>query len=396
MSSHLEPCDFLLGDAQTLRDMALAPSRPPFHGSAVRFLDCVSKRLMSDPEARPHTDVVTFGFWCRSGSVQGLREACGALAGRTGRGVAFHITPANVPVNFAYSLGAGLLAGNCNVVRVPSRPFAQVDLIARALRDALAENPDMAGRIALLRYGHDSAVTDEISSMCDVRIIWGGDDTIRSIRESPLPPRALDLTFADRYSFAMMDADAYLRADPARVAQDFFNDTYLTDQRACTSPQLVVWRGTALEEAKARFWGSLHRLLTARYVLQPMQAVEKWAAAWRFFESISGRLLPSEDNLIMRIHVSELQPRLAATTHHSGLFLEYDMRRMEEILPLCTTRCQTVTYLGVDGMEIADCLAQHGAKGVDRIVPVGRSMDFSLLWDGHDLIRALSRVRHVV
>ena len=30
-------------------------------------------------------------------------------------------------------------------------------------------------------------------------------------------------------------------------------------------------------------------------------------------------------------------------------------------------------------------------RGVDRIVPIGRTMDFSLMWDGYDLIRSMSR-----
>lgn len=40
-----------------------------------------------------------------------------------GRGVAFHIAPSNVAVNFAFSLAAGLLTGNANIVRLSSKPF---------------------------------------------------------------------------------------------------------------------------------------------------------------------------------------------------------------------------------------------------------------------------------
>ena len=31
-------------------------------------------------------------------------------------------------------------------------------------------------------------------------------------------------------------------------------------------------------------------------------------------------------------------------------------------------------------------------KGIDRIVPIGKTSDFSLNWDGIDLINSLSRV----
>ena len=35
---------------------------------------------------------------------------------------------------------------------------------------------------------------------------------------------------------------------------------------------------------------------------------------------------------------------------------------------------------------------KNNFKGVDRIVPIGQSLDMGLIWDGYDLIRTLSRV----
>ena len=37
--------------------------------------------------------------------------------------------------------------------------------------------------------------------------------------------------------------------DKCRVAEDFYDDTFLTDQNACTSPRIVVWIGSRIEEA---------------------------------------------------------------------------------------------------------------------------------------------------
>ena len=31
-------------------------------------------------------------------------------------------------------------------------------------------------------------------------------------------------------------------------------------------------------------------------------------------------------------------------------------------------------------------------RGIDRIVPVGKAMDIGVFWDGHDLVRELSRI----
>ena len=55
------------------------------------------------------------------------------LSIKIARGIVFHVTPSNVPMNFAYSYIAGLLSGNNNIVRVPSKQFKQVGLFFVAL-----------------------------------------------------------------------------------------------------------------------------------------------------------------------------------------------------------------------------------------------------------------------
>lgn len=77
---------------------------------------------------------------------------------RLGRGVLFHIAPSNVPINFGYSLVAGLLSGNINIVRVSSKQFPQVDLIIKHLHEILKSElyDEVASRIVLVRYDRTS------------------------------------------------------------------------------------------------------------------------------------------------------------------------------------------------------------------------------------------------
>ena len=53
---------------------------------------------------------------------------------RLGRGCVFHISPSNVPVNYAYSLVVGLLTGNTNIVRISSKDFPQVEIINKLMK----------------------------------------------------------------------------------------------------------------------------------------------------------------------------------------------------------------------------------------------------------------------
>lgn len=61
-----------------------------------------------------------------------------------------------------------------------------------------------------------------------------------------------------------------------------------------------------------------------------------------------------------------------------------------EIEELCNdVRCQTIGYLGNKEMFIP--LLTSGIKGIDRIVPIGKTMDFDLVWDGYNLFGRLTR-----
>jgi len=382
----------------------------PFADEIIALLDALSQDLMADPEARAHPDVIAFAFFCRRRNIDRLKAAWGhQVSDRLGRGVTFHIAPANVPLNFAYSLVCGLLAGNVCIVRAPSKPFAQTAVVCRVLGRVLASDAfaPLGGDLAIVRYQRDDDATAMFSALCDVRLIWGGDETIREIRKIPIPPRAFDLTFADRHSLCVIRAAAYLEAaDPARTAQDFYNDTYLYDQNACSSPRLIVWVGTpeTIHAAKQRFWSAVHACVQQRYTLQPIVAVDKLTALCRCaIERPDARQVAMPDRLIDRIRIDSLDLDLDRYRCAGGSFLEYDVvvadgpapsitEQFAGVAGAITRRCQTLSYIGFQPEELRGWVLANRLTGIDRIVPVGRTAEFGLIWDGYDLISCLSRV----
>lgn len=388
---------YLAGGPDTIAGMDALPARPPFDGEVLDFLDGVSKALLAS--GRDYPDVVTFAFWVRRASTRSLKARFSREDGnlRFGRGTAFHIAPSNVAVNFAYSLAAGLLTGNANIVRLPTKRFPQAELICKGISSTLEHYPGLRPYICLVRYDRDREINDLLSRLADTRIVWGGDATIAELRRSPLTPRAGEITFADRRSLAVIDSEWYLdKADPCRIAQDFYNDTFLTDQNACTSPRIVVWLGTRRAEAKERFWGTLHELVKAQYEFQPVQGIDKLVKGCLLAAEQEGICVqPGTDNLIFRAAVPSLKRELLDQTGNSGYFLEYDCENILKLRDLCNDpRCQTVSYLGEKEMLMP--LLQTGIKGIDRVVPVGKTMDFDLLWDGYDLCERLTRAIRLV
>ena len=61
-----------------------------------------------------------------------------------------------------------------------------------------------------------------------------------------------------------------------------------------------------------------------------------------------------------------------------------------EIKDLCNDkRCQTIAYIGNSKAVLP--LIEAGVKGIDRVVPMGKTMDFDLIWDGYNLPALLTR-----
>ena len=395
MQQHFDSVTYALGSVEIEMQMADVRPLPIFSAEAVAFLTAFSARILADAEAKAYPDVVTLGFWCRPAALRQMQRVYEAEKNRIGRGIVFHIAPSNVAVNFAYSCLAAFLAGNASVVRLPSKDFPQVDVLCRIFAQTLAEFPALFPYFLFVRYGHVQEVNEHYSRMCQTRVVWGGDATIDAIRRAVLPPRTNEITFADRHSLAVIDAPAYLAAeDKERIAQDFYNDTYLSDQNACTAPRFVVWLGAAekVKAAQDLFWRTLHTLVKDRYTLQGVQAVDKLTQLYRIGAHAAARQVPMEDNLITCVCVAELTEELAAYRTGSGFFIEYAAQELAEIRPLCSISCQTLSYYGVERETLLQTVLAMRPAGVDRIVPMGRTMDFALVWDGVDLIRTMSRV----
>ena len=393
----LERLTYLVGSPGTIAGMDALPARPPFDEEILEFFNEVSRALLAGRSEYP--DVVTFAFWIRKASTQSMKARFVQEDGniRFGRGTAFHIAPSNVPVNYAYSLAAGLLTGNANIVRLPSKQFPQVELINARIAAVLENYPALRPYICLVRYDRDREVNDLLSRLADMRIVWGGDATIAELRKSSLAPRAGEITFADRCSLAVIDSDWYLeKADRHRTSQDFYNDTFLTDQNDCTSPRIVVVLGDRKAEAKEAFWAALHEVVQVKYEFRPIQGIDKLAKACLLAaEREDIQVQAHSDNLIVRVAVSSLNNALLDHTGNSGYFLEYDCKDILELHDLCgDSRCQTVAYVGEKGLLAP--LLKTGLKGIDRVVPMGKTMDFDMFWDGYNLYGQLTRVIQMV
>ena len=368
----------------------------PFDPAVLDCLGEISAAIMKSPVGRQFPDLTAFAFYTRKANLQRLAAALRPDETRLGRGLCFHVAPANIPINFAFTWMFSLLAGNANVVRLPSKDFPQVDALLAIITEALGRRPELQERNAFVKYPRtDNETTAAYCRMADCRMIWGGDRTIAAIKALPAMPRCVDICFADRYSVALIDGGAVLAADEtqiARLAEGFYNDTYLMDQNACSSPQVILWEHDS-PQARERFWGAVEELAKRKYVLQDAVAVDKYTL---FCEEAAGngniQSVMRKGNLLYRVQLKTLSPDMIQHRGKAGFFFEYALKDRDELFRVVTEKFQTITQFGIDADSLRRQIVEHHLRGIDRIVPIGQAMDVGVVWDGFDLVRCLSRV----
>ena len=56
---------------------------------------------------------------------------------------------------------------------------------------------------------------------------------------------------------------------------------------------------------------------------------------------------------------------------------------------------QTLSHFGFDHEEVRALARALNGRGIDRIVPIGRALQFHRYWDGYDLLRSFTRTVYV-
>ncbi len=385
---------YLIGDPSSFESRPLQP----YDDLLCEFLNDLSSALSSCKKSAGYSDVMSFAFWCRKSNMARLKTNFEDGRTRLGLGLIFHIAPSNVPVNFAFSLVFGLLSGNANIVKVPSRPSPQTDLICTAIKKLFESDKyhEIKTMTAIVRYEKNNVFTELFSANCNARVIWGGDETIKNIRKIPIPERSIEITFADRYSFCVIDAAAVNMLDESelrRLSDRFYNDTYLMDQQACSSPHLIVWLGDQKEAAKERFWRALYQTVIEKYELSVHHVVEKYTLFCKNAIDLDNIIkLEKCGHEIYRIAIDRLPDETDTLRGKFGYFFEFDTDNINSIAPAINAKFQTMTYFGMDKSILLNFVVKNRLSGIDRIVPIGRGLDLDVVWDGYDIVDSLSRI----
>ncbi|MDF3290281.1 acyl-CoA reductase [Streptomyces silvisoli] len=370
----------------------------------VDFFSVLASTLSRSAVGRAYPELGALGFFLRRASLRRYLSQSGNRSDvlRVPRGLTLHISPSNVTTMYVYSWAMSALAGNTNVVRLPSAVGRNNEVLLEAIGESIEQaDPVVGATQRLISYPRDdNKTTAALSSACQVRVIWGGDETIRHIRHFPLQPGAKELTFPDRSSFSVLSARAWQASGAtarATLVTRFCNDAYWYGQAACSSPLTIFWIGErrVAEEASTEFFQALAGEVRGRMsTLQASEAIEK-AVLVHGLAAVG--LISKAEFYGNEVVMLDVAPAGSTLDQWSGIgsFGRVCLPSLSQVSRAVKPRHQTVTHFGFSDDELRHFAQELGSLGVDRIVPVGQALNFDSVWDGCDLLCEFSRLRQL-
>lgn len=372
----------------------------PFEDKAIDFISELSKEILKNNSLKAFPELISMAFWMRKSNILSLKkEFINNKKERIwiARGTVFHVAPSNVDTIFIYSWFLSLLVGNKNIIRVSQSENEQLDVLLKLIDDLSSKNKfqEIKNRFLILTYEHNQDTTEFFSKNCDVRVIWGGDNTINKIRSIEIKPTATELSFADKFSIAVINSESILAKNMEldRLYENFYNDSFWFDQQACSSPRLVCWVGNYAQTIQAQkiFWNGVDQIYKEKFNdFSATRSVDKMVATYSLAIE-KDKIVINENPLIQRIQLPNKRSISRELHCGAGLFYELKLKKIDELSDFIIRKDQTIGIFGFDKKNINKFISHSLPKGIDRIVSIGKMMEFSHIWDGHDLLREFCR-----
>ena len=178
----------------------------------------------------------------------------------------------------------------------------------------------------------------------------GGNNTINQIRNYPIKEISRDISFADRNSFCIINSEHLIKIEKKKlrdIALKFYNDTFLVDQNACSSPHLIFWLGKKNDKIRHKFWTVFYKIVEARYKLDDAAIFYKQD---RLFSDLISKdnikKFKKYGNLIYCVELEDKKIDPSKLISRWGYFYEVEIQKLDQLFKFSNVFTQTLTYFG--------------------------------------------------
>ncbi len=311
------------------------------------------------------------------------------------RGIVCHWIAGNVPTIGLFSLFQSMLVGNANILRIPPKSHDTMVRLLKAFTstkiDGGLTGADLLKSTAIIYYDRsDRLANEEFSEIADARIVWGGEEAVKSITGLPRRAHCEDVIFGPKYSFAVLDRGAIDSKELSRTLRFLASDIFLFDQAACTSPHVVYCeRSSADIAAVARTLGEEMGKLAKRY---PKTDIDQYimtkiinARAEHALDPDASVVCSPENDWTILINK---RPGLEEPIESRTVFVK-EVESIMDVIPHITKKIQTIGCAIDDKAKLLAFADAATFRGVARCVNIGQMHLFDSPWDGMLLMSRL-------
>lgn len=364
------------------------------------FFSELSELIFRDPIAKNYPELISYAFFIRANNLKLEKKKYSKLNNRYSVGTIIHFAPKNVPINFAYSLYFGLITGNTNIIKLSSKNYYQINFILNKLNNILKKNKFsfLKRYIYFVKYNKkDKLLTQNLIEKCDLKVIWGGDQSVKEIRAYDSLPSTLEYTFPDKYSLSLINYNKYKEQSSKEVkklVEKFYNDAYTFDQNACNSPHLIIWIGKSINKNKIKyFWKILNDYASKKNNYSKIVISEKFNKLHDDilrFDNINSHKFYSENLCV--VSLDTIDKNIFKQRGKWGYFYQFISKDLKILNDISSKKIQTITYSGFRKEDFKKFFSLTNIKGIDRVVPIGSGFDMSNAWDGKNFYEIFTRI----
>jgi len=371
-----------------------------FCEQSLDFCYKLSTILLNDKKTKGFPSLQALGFWLRKANISKIiKENIITIKNtqRTALGVVFQIPPKNVDILFGYNVLLSILCGNITIVRLWNERTEEQDCLLHFMGEALSDNKEIKKRLLFLAYDRNDKITKDLSSICDIRMVWGGDETVQNIRKIPLPPLSKEINFGDRFSSAIIKTESFLNADnkvKEKITTDFAKDLFSFKQKACTSPRIIFWTGNKEKVRKASeiFYNKLTNHISEK--IEEGDSISKNNYKFLALHDLNIEKIEetSDDLTILYLNSMDNFNLFKNESFGNGMLFHYYIDDLNLLNNYAQNKDQTLCHWGFNKNEI-DIIS---TKGFDRYVPFGQTLNFDVIWDGYNLLEEMTKLIRIV
>lgn len=380
----------------------------------------VAKKWATDPKLQRIKDrgLLFLSSWCdekhlRSVASVGLRGNIGYLdqflpfpdsdkhyLKANARGLVCHWLAGNVQILGMFALVQSIISKNVNLLKVSSRDdgvFTDILNEFKGVSYTLGNGHTITGddllkTISVVYFSrHAAKLGEEMSKEADVRIAWGGRESVETVSSYPARYDAETVIFGPKLSYSVIAKEELSSVQEARkLARKVSVDVSVFDQTGCASPHnlYIEENGEVSPEEFCDILGD-SMAKTELQIPKPLMSPEQVSQVHsiRGVYDFKGTVKGSETMswTILLDNLDEIDKPV-----YSRVLFVHKIKSIMDSLSYIDENTQTIGIAAPTEKAI-EFATEATRRGVMRIPLIGRMLNFEMPWDGVFLFDRLVR-----